>query len=551
MISMKEHVKIVDLDVRAQCEISSQCNILLINTLGGIGDILCTRLIFEDLKQVPKIGKITFAVPCKYLSLIEDCPFIDHILAVEDLKPNCYNQYILAKDITQVPGEIECRTMPNVTENRADIIAGSIGLKLKSHQGHLTFTDQEIKWAQEYIDQFGSNKKIGIAPFSTHLSKDLDISLVEQLVLWCQDKDITSLIFHNKEVNIEGAVIIKDLTLRQWMAVVSLLDAVVTVSTAMFWISQLTYRPTVAVFGCEDLQVFGKYHLNLLSVQRRSIRNILKYASITAKQEEIKEFQGEWSYCPCWDARKCAFKKWNDYPPLCLESIKADKIIEKIETLLDAPNLTSCFDENYFMTHGHLGWYDGSAWGIQNEFHKKYAEFLLTVLPAIPGRLLDVGGAFGDLVYHLREQGIDAYGVEISEYAVEHRHVQTLYQADVSEKIPFASEFFDMVISRDCLEHIPEGKISATLLNIKRVLKIGGMAFLAIATNFRDKETKKRSNKIFRDATHVTIRDSTWWIKKLEQTGMVEDRETSRRAMEYPLAHDNDWKIFVFRKEQI
>jgi SAM-dependent methyltransferase/ADP-heptose:LPS heptosyltransferase len=550
MISISNIYKKKEPGIVEKCKVSSRCNVLLINKLGGIGDILCTRLIFEDLKQVPKIGKITFAVPRMYLSLIEDHPYIDYKVAIEDLDKKDFDKYILVKDLTQVPGQIEHRTMPNVTKNRSDILAESIGLKLKSHRGHLTFSCQEIDWAQKYIRKFGQDKKVGIAPFTAHASKDLPYSFIEELVFWCRRKGFIPIVFHDKKIRIKNAEMANDLTLRQWMAVVSLLDAVVVAASAMFWISQLTYRPTVAIFGCEDLKIFGKYHLNLTSIQRRSNgRDRLPYATITSKQKSIKEFEGEWLYCPCWDARKCPFKKWGEYPTLCLESIKIKEVVEPLFEILNPSSLKNKFEENYFMKKGCSGWYHKEAWGHKNIFHKAYSRFLLEVIkPKIGNSLLDVGAAFGDLVYHLQVKCIQAYGIDISKYTVKNKHVDTLKMADVSMYIPFESNFFDYVISRDCLEHIPEKGIYHSLENIKRVLRPGGLAFLQIATNYRDKEFEKRKDDLYKDPTHVSIRDISWWKNLLERIGFLEDREILQRAKKHPMFIENQWEVLTYRK---
>ncbi|GAJ18374.1 unnamed protein product, partial [marine sediment metagenome] len=142
-------------NLEKQLEIAARGDVLLYNKLGGIGDILCARLIFEDMKKMPNIGNVTFAVPRKYLSLIEDHPFIDRKMAVEDINDEVIAGYVFSKDLTQTPGQAEYRTMPNAVRNRSDILAESIGLSLKSHQGHLTFSDREMEFAGQYIKRLG------------------------------------------------------------------------------------------------------------------------------------------------------------------------------------------------------------------------------------------------------------------------------------------------------------------------------------------------------------------------------------------------------------
>ena len=550
MISISNSYKKKEPGIVEKCKVSSRCDVLLINKLGGIGDILCTRLIFEDLKQVPQIGKITFAVPREYLPLIEDHPFIDYKMAVEDLDPKSFDKYILVKDITQVPGQIEHRTMPNVTKNRSDILAESIGLELKSHRGHLTFSSQEIDWARKYIRKFGQGKKVGIFPFTSHRSKDLEITLVRELVWWCRKEGYIPIIIHDKEIEIKNVIVINNLDIRQWMVVVSLLDAVVTAATATFWISHLTYRPTVAIFGCEDLKIFGKYFLGLRSIQRGIPRKKrLPYPTITTKQERIEKNVGKWQFCPCWDSRKCAFKKWGEYPTLCLESIKLEEVTKPLMELLNPPSLKNKFEEDYFMKKGCSGWYHEKAWGRSNQFHKIYSSFLLEVLNLRNSNIvLDVGAAFGDLVYHLRSAGIKAYGIDISKYTVTNKHVKELVQADISENLPFKSNFFDYVISRDCLEHVPEKGLYRSLENIKRVLKPGGLAFLQIATNYRDKEFEKRKSNLYKDPTHVSVRDITWWKNILERVGFLEDKEVLEKTKRHPMFVKNQWEVLTYRK---
>ena len=335
MISMMVNKKTAKLDIKSQCEVFSRCDVLIINKTGGAGDILCARLIFEDLKKIPKIGKISFAIPRKYLPLIKDHPYIDLKLAVEDLTQEDYNSYAFIKDITYTPDNLEYRMRPFITKNRSDIYADSVGVNLKTHDGCLAFTSSEIEFAQNFLKQYGKGKKIGVAPFTSHISKDLKIQLVREFVSWCQQKEITPLIFHNhKNINIEGVVTINSLTLREWMSVVSMLDAVVTASTAMFWVTQLVCIPTIVVSGFEDALVFGKYHPNLKIVQRRATNNKKPYSTIIQKQE-LKKFSGDWEFCPCWDVQKCAFKKWGEYPSFCLESIQLNEVTNPLSEILE------------------------------------------------------------------------------------------------------------------------------------------------------------------------------------------------------------------------
>ncbi len=93
-----------------------------------------------------------------------------------------------------------------------------------------------------------------------------------------------------------------------------------------------------------------------------------------------------------------------------------------------------------------------------------------------PKRVLDVGCAKGFMVKAFREQGIEAWGVDVSEYALatapedvrEH-----LYRVDLNKDgLPFPDEYFDCVTflgTIECLDGYDK-----VLTEIRRVMQPGG-----------------------------------------------------------------------------
>ena len=94
-----------------------------------------------------------------------------------------------------------------------------------------------------------------------------------------------------------------------------------------------------------------------------------------------------------------------------------------------------------------------------------------------PGdRVLDIGCAYGMVVEALRQHGIDAVGIDVSQWAA--RNERSGYYVRASgHALPFKSKAFDCVYSQGVLEHIPEELIDYTLQEIRRV-GLGG--YLAI-----------------------------------------------------------------------
>lgn len=88
-----------------------------------------------------------------------------------------------------------------------------------------------------------------------------------------------------------------------------------------------------------------------------------------------------------------------------------------------------------------------------------------------PKSVLDVGCGLGYLVYFLRKFGIDAYGVEISPYALSHAYSQAknfIKNGDIRD-IPYPAGKFDLVTSFHVLEHIYQEDIPKAVGECSRV----------------------------------------------------------------------------------
>lgn len=119
---------------------------------------------------------------------------------------------------------------------------------------------------------------------------------------------------------------------------------------------------------------------------------------------------------------------------------------------------------------------------------------------------LDVGCAMGFYVQRFDRVGWDAHGLDISEYAVaqgEARGVHNLVVGSVDE-LPYENERFDFVFSIDVVEHVAQPLAEAMVAEIHRVLRPGGVCFLA-TPNFLTNAYWNAYTPGFedRDATHV------------------------------------------------
>ncbi|OHD15227.1 MAG: hypothetical protein A2Y38_04200 [Spirochaetes bacterium GWB1_59_5] len=213
-------------------------------------------------------------------------------------------------------------------------------------------------------------------------------------------------------------------------------------------------------------------------------------------------------------------------------------------------NYEEFFDKAYFTVKGHNGWYDETAFALENLWHKEVAEYMIRMMSLNGGRVLDVGCARGNVVYWLNATGIEAFGVDVGRWAVENSwKPDKVKWANVADGLPFEDDFFDCIVSRDALEHIKEEEIDAVVENIGRVLKEGGRAMISVATNRGGKEDRKRSNPATVDPSHILIKSLSWWKEVFEKRRLFRvDTEATFVAMNSDLGYRYGWDILILER---
>jgi len=122
---------------------------------------------------------------------------------------------------------------------------------------------------------------------------------------------------------------------------------------------------------------------------------------------------------------------------------------------------------------------------------------------------VDYGCAKGFLVNALRIVGCDAWGEDISEYAVENCH------PNVSDYVSLPNDkVYDLLICKDVLEHIEVEDIPSVLQKFKKKSK----QFFFVIPLGDDDRFRIREYEV--DITHVTKKDEEWWIKMFESQGL-------------------------------
>ena len=128
-------------------------------------------------------------------------------------------------------------------------------------------------------------------------------------------------------------------------------------------------------------------------------------------------------------------------------------------------------------------------------------------------KVLDVGCAKGYLVRDLLEQGIDAYGIDISRYALKKadRIVKKRLKYGNAMKINYKNNFFDAVISINSIHNLKKENCIKALKEIKRVSK--SKCFVQVDCYENRKEKKIILDWVLTAETHGTPK---FWKKFLK-----------------------------------
>ena len=127
-----------------------------------------------------------------------------------------------------------------------------------------------------------------------------------------------------------------------------------------------------------------------------------------------------------------------------------------------------------------------------------------------PAKTLDVGCAKGFIVKALYDRGVDAYGIDASEYAVSKvpEEVNGRVKLGLASDLIYNNNEFDLVTIFDVLEHIPEELADQTCAELLRVSSNWVLVYVV---------TRHEPDDI--DPTHINIKPRGWWKAKFVELG--------------------------------
>lgn len=138
------------------------------------------------------------------------------------------------------------------------------------------------------------------------------------------------------------------------------------------------------------------------------------------------------------------------------------------------------------------------------------------VLAAAPGvageqsraRVLDAGCALGLLVESLRTRGVDAEGIDVSDYAIQQAHESVRQHCRVGSIAGELPRRYDLIVCIEVTEHMPADQAEAAIANLCR--HTDDILFSSSPTDYGE-------------ATHVNVRPPEYWAELFARHGFLRD----------------------------
>ena len=153
--------------------------------------------------------------------------------------------------------------------------------------------------------------------------------------------------------------------------------------------------------------------------------------------------------------------------------------------------------------------YSGNDYSDQDVWMQHFGQVADRIIADMnPKTVLDAGCAFGYLVSALRDRGVEAYGIDISNYAISQvREDMKQYCAAASLTDELPSDFpkkFDLITNIEVLEHLYEEE------GLKAIRNLCSRADCILFSS--------TPNDIS-EATHVNVQQSEYWVRCFAENG--------------------------------
>jgi GT2 family glycosyltransferase/SAM-dependent methyltransferase len=181
------------------------------------------------------------------------------------------------------------------------------------------------------------------------------------------------------------------------------------------------------------------------------------------------------------------------------------------------------FDEYYF-AHG-----CGRPYQRDSTWLRTFAAIADRIISDInPKTVLDAGCAMGFLVEGLRQREVEAYGIDISEYAIENVHPEIKPYCWVGSIAEPFQQTYDLIVSIEVLEHMSQADAEQAIRNF---------------CTFSDRVLFSSTPFDYREATHFNVQPPEYWAEQFARHGFLRD-------VDFDASFITPWAVLYTRKDE-
>jgi len=160
------------------------------------------------------------------------------------------------------------------------------------------------------------------------------------------------------------------------------------------------------------------------------------------------------------------------------------------------------------------------------QFFGKIAERIVSDIQ--PASVLDAGCAWGFLVEALRQREVEAFGLDISEYAIQNVHEDIkpyCWVGSVTDPFP---QKYDLIVSIEVLEHMPQQEAEKAIANF--CLHTDQVLFSSTPFDYKE-------------VTHFNVHPPEYWAELFARQGFF-------REVDFDASFITSWAVHFRRKSE-
>ena len=186
--------------------------------------------------------------------------------------------------------------------------------------------------------------------------------------------------------------------------------------------------------------------------------------------------------------------------------------------------MTTQLYDRYYFQHSCGPVYERSAHWLQ--WFGSIADHIVQKIN--PRTVLDAGCAMGFLVEALRDRAVEAFGIDISEYAIANVRTDMQPFCKVGSILDPLPGHYDLIVSIEVLEHLHKSESEQALINLCR---------------FTDDILFSSSPTDYREATHFNVQPPEVWAELFAAQGFFHD-------VDFDASFLTAWAVRFRRREE-